>query len=161
MSKRHNPQSKYPYRRQVHASVSPPEATPATSVSSAPPAHDPLADPSPSSDPQTLVATLEADGYTLVTWQRHEKGIRAQQGGKLAIPSEYTKGRVCLAHGNWAKVRHDTALGREDQGFLILDVAPCVFCRKDAAEILLKSPRTESHLSVSSPKSHNPECGQT
>lgn len=110
-------------------------------------------------DTKDLVASLEADGYSRIEWQLHEKGVRAQRGGKVAIPSSYTKNRVCLKHGNWAKIRHDSALDRRDSGYLILDVAPCVFCRADAAEIISKSPRTESHLTFASPKESTPERG--
>ena len=93
---------------------------------------------------RAIVAQLKLDGYTPVVWERTGKGFRAKTPGKRAIPSHYTAGRVCLKHGNLVLVRTETFPGHADRGVVILDVAPCPFCRRDAAEILAKTPPTVS-----------------
>jgi len=96
---------------------------------------------SPAPDLIPLVAKLKADGYFPVHWVAHAKGVRVHQtGGKVSIPSSYTKGRVCMVHGNLVKVRHET--GGKDRGIRILDVQPCLFCSRDPVGWIQKSPKT-------------------
>ena len=89
-----------------------------------------------------LVARLKRDGYVPTHWIPNSKGMRADLGGKLAIPSHYTKSRICRIHGNLVKVRHETSPGANDRGVRILDVLPCLFCCQDPEGVIGRSPKT-------------------
>lgn len=95
---------------------------------------------------QTLIARLRTQGYVPTHWVRHPKGDRAVLTGegkrKVAVPSNYTRGRVCREHGNLVKVRHETFPDRDDRGIQILDVLPCPFCTQDPVRAILRSPVT-------------------
>lgn len=95
-----------------------------------------------SQDLRALAGELQAKGYKLVQWVEHPRGLRANRRGKLSVPSNYTKERACLIHGNLAKARHETYPGEIGQGIIILDVAPCLVCNPQAVALVRASPRT-------------------
>ncbi len=128
---------KYPYRR---AKATP---LPETAQAPAPPPPPPIIELDPQEALRRLVARLKVEGYEPIHWIRNPKGVRANLPGKRAIPSSYTKNRVCVRHGNLVKLRHEVQAGRDDTGVRILDVLPCLFCCPNAAEIIERSPKTE------------------
>jgi hypothetical protein len=81
-----------------------------------------------------IVSELRTNGFEHVRWRETPKGVRANRKGKVSIPSEYTKNRVCVAHGNLAKLRHESHPGQNDRGVIILDVLPCLACNPDVDE---------------------------
>lgn len=88
---------------------------------------------------ETLVGKLKGEGYAPIHWVVNPKGIRAESTGKgkVAIPSNTTKERVCLKHGNLVKVQRETFTGRADKGARILDVIQCPFCTPDPVRAIL------------------------
>jgi hypothetical protein len=83
-----------------------------------------------------ILARLTTKGFEPFLWKETPKGIRADQKGKITFPSEYTKNRVCLAHGNMAKLRYETHPGDQKKGIRILDVLPCIRCNNDVDDWL-------------------------
>jgi hypothetical protein len=89
---------------------------------------------------------LKTEGYEPAQWVWSQRGARIRKfTGKISIPSDETKHRVCKVHGNMVKLHHETHPGRNDKGICVYNVFPCVFCTKNAERLLtiLRSGRGE------------------
>lgn len=85
-----------------------------------------------------LMVELKAGGYTPVHWVWSQRGARIRKpSGKISIPSEETKHRVCSVHGNMVRLHHETHPGRNDKGICVYDVFPCLFCSKNPEQFLV------------------------